>query len=1041
MSNYVTYHLHSYYSLLDSCTSPEEYINKAKELGQAAIAFTEHGNIFNWFEKKLLCDKAGIKYIHGIECYVTETLDEKIRDNWHTILLAKNYDGFVELNNLFYTSYQKDHSYYKRRISLDEFLNISDNIIKISACIQSPIWQMRKSIMNGNNDAARKSKYVQMLKHYDYYEIQYHTFLDQIEYNRFLYKISQKYNKPLIVGTDTHSLNPYKAECRTMLQYGKTDGAWGEEENECDLSYKSYEELVEAFRIQDSLPMDIIEEAIENTNVMANSVEELTIDTHNKYPFLYGDDDEKVMWDVLKKNYKSKLKDGIISDSKEYIENIKEEMAVFKKTNMVGFMLFMSELMTWAKDNDIATGSARGSVAGSTVAYISNITDVDPIKWHTIFSRFCNEHRVEIGDIDTDWYEDDRQKIFDYIINRFGTEKTGYVFAVGTLADKAVIDTIGKAYRIKAEKNNTTTPYTLEKIKEIKTEYGENPEETKQKYPEIFYYYDGLVNCVVSQSQHPAGIIASPVNLIDFCGAFIGENGQQILPLDMDCCHDAGLVKYDILGLKTVGVIDKTCKLIGRKYPKVHEIDFDDQEVYKDMTNNHNTIFQFESQFAGDCLQKMNCKSVFDMSLVNACIRPSGESYRDKLLARIPNKNPSELIDKLLENNYGWLIYQEDTIAFLQQICGFSGSDADNVRRAIGRKKVDELNKALPKILDGYCSKSDKPREEAEEEARQFLKVIEDSSSYQFGYNHSVAYSILSYLCGYFRHYYPVEYCTSYLNCAKNEDDIFNGTELAKSLGIKIESPTFGFSQSEYTCNPENKVIYKGLGSIKYMSDEVGRITHVISDKHYDSFVDLLIELKNTAIDTRQLDILIKIDFFRQFGEINQLLFINDKFNKIYGKKQFKVDQLDKVGIPIWVIQQYATKQTEKTFSGFDSVELLKGVLHTYEMPETTMIDIINYQMECLGYIQYIRSDLKPDYYYVSNLDSNKLTLYQLNSGNSIKIKIRKNTLKDNPIETGKIIKVLNIKQEPRWIKNPDGSWGRDENNLEDILASYKVLK
>ena len=152
----------------------------------------------------------------------------------------------------------------------------------------------------------------------------------------------------------------------------------------------------------------------------------------------------------------------------------------------------------------------------------------------------------------------------------------------------------------------------------------------------------------------------------------------------------------------------------------------DDQKVYEDMTNDHTSIFQFESQFAGDCLSKMHCTSVFDMSLVNACIRPSGESYRDKLLQKIPNRNPSKIIDELLKNNYGWLVYQEDTIAFLQQICGFSGSDADQVRRAIGRKKVDELNKALPKILDGYCSKSDKPREIAEEEARAFLKVIED---------------------------------------------------------------------------------------------------------------------------------------------------------------------------------------------------------------------------------------------------------------------------------------------------------------------------
>lgn len=398
-NNYTVYHLHSYYSLLDSCTSPQDYVLRAKELGQKALCFSEHGNIYNWFEKKKLCEENGIKYIHGIECYITEAFETKVRDNWHTILIAKNYDGFVEINNLFYNSTKESHTYYKPRISIEEFLNISDNVIKISACVQSPLCEMRKSIIdNGNNENDRKEVYKKLLDHYDYYEIQYHNFEKQIEYNKFLYKMAKSRNKKLIVGTDTHSLNDYKAECRVILQYGKTDGAWGSEENECDLTYKTYDELVEAFRVQDSLPMDVVLEAIENTNVMADSCEEIVIDTHNKYPYLYGDKDEEVMWGVLRKNYKDKLANGIITNDKQYIDNIKEEMAVFKKTNMVGFMLFMSELMSWAKESGIACGTARGSVSGSTVAYMSNITDVDPVKWHTIFSRFCNEHRVEIGD-------------------------------------------------------------------------------------------------------------------------------------------------------------------------------------------------------------------------------------------------------------------------------------------------------------------------------------------------------------------------------------------------------------------------------------------------------------------------------------------------------------------------------------------------------------------------------------------------------------------------------------------------------------------
>lgn len=639
--NYVCYHLHSWDSLLDSCTDWHDYIDYAAELGQTAIGFTEHQNIYNWFAKKQYAESKGLKYLHGIECYLTERFkdpnnkdDKNIRDNYHTILIARDYEGFVELNNLFLLSSRPDHFYYKRRLSFDEFFNISDHIIKISACVMSPLNKYRKAVKERGITEQDKITLKKLLQHYDYYEIQMHSMQEQIEYNQYLYKMSKRFNKPLIVGVDAHNLNQYKAECRTILQYGKTDGAWGDEENTCNLIYQSRNGLEEGFKIQNSLPMDVVIAAIDETNTMADSVEEIKIDTHNKYPILYGEKDEEVLWNVIKKNYKYKRKHGIISDDMRYVDNIKEEMRVFKKIDMIGFMLFMSEIMTWAKENHIATGFARGSVAGSTVAYMTNITDVDPVKWNTVFSRFANENRIEAGDIDTDWFEDDRQKIYDYIIGRFGEDKTAYVLAMGTLADKSVIDVIGKAFRVKAEKDQTQTIYTLDKIKEIKNEYDSNPEETKTKYPDLFYYYDGLANCVVSQSQHPAGIIVSSVNLKDTCGGFYGDNGQIILPLDMDECHDMGQIKYDILGLKSVGVIDKTYRMLGKYFPKADEINWNDQNVYADIAKDNTGIFQFESDYSGECLKKMKPTSVDELSLVNACIRPSGETYRDALLSR-----------------------------------------------------------------------------------------------------------------------------------------------------------------------------------------------------------------------------------------------------------------------------------------------------------------------------------------------------------------------------------------------------------------------
>ena len=1047
MNNYVTYHLHTMDSLLDSCTNYKDYIDYAIKLGQKAIGFSEHGNIYNWVSKWAYCKEKGIKYIHGIEIYLTETLDEKIRDNYHTILIAKNKEGFKELNTLYFLSTRPDHIYYKPRLTFNEFLGISDNIIKISACIQSPLYKMYKDIREkmdyGIPQKDRQEKFIQLLNHYDYYEIQYHNMNNQIEYNQWLYEWSQMYNKPLIAATDTHSLNNYKAECRTILQYGKTDGVWGDEENECDLTYKSYEELVNAFEIQNSLPMDIIAQAIENTNIMADSVEELDFNTKDKYPVLYGDKDEEMLWKTLKIKYQEKVERGEIEDNPKYWENINEEMRVFKKINMIGFMLLMSEIMSWARDNNIATGFSRGSVGGSTVAYISDITDIDPIKWHTVFSRFANEYRIEAGDIDTDWYEDDRQKVYDYIINRFGKENTSYILAVGTLKSRAVIDVIGKAFRVKT---NDNTEYTLDKIKQIKDEFDKEPQKTREKYIDLFYYYDGLIECIVSQSQHPAGLIVSPITLADNYGMFYGADGQQILPIDMEECHSLGLIKFDILGLKSVGVIDKSCNLIGTHFPRAYQVNWNDKDVFKDITQDSTGIFQFESDFAKQSVKKMNPTSMDDLCLCSACLRPSGESYREQVYQREFNKNPSELIDNLLADSYGFLVYQEQTIAFLQEVCGFSGSEADNIRRAIGKKQREKIDKALPQILEGYCNKSDKPRDIAEQEAKKFIQVIEDASGYSFGYNHAMSYAMLGYLMGYLRYHYPVEFITSFLNCAKNEDDINNGALLARSKGIKIESPMFRHSTSEYGCEPNNKIIYKGIGSIKNISETCGNNLYTLKDKIYSNFTELLFDIftNKLAQQKNEIEKLIKIDFFREFGDINYLLNNFNIFISLYKRKTLKSAELDVFGITLEDIKPYIEKATEKTISGINMPNVINVICNKIPYEPITNIERISNEMGILGYTDKIDNTIPDNIYVVGNIETNKygtkfITIYHPFTGEYFQNKVKRSAYNFNPCDSGDIIKAVFNTQYKRK-KNENDEWVQSEEQ-EEILKNYTIIK
>ena len=389
-NQYFPYHIHSDYSLLDSCTDFNMYISKAVELGQKALAITEHGNIYNWVVKKIKINKAGLKYVHGVEVYLTKTLDEQVRDNYHTILLAKNFEGVLEINQALSVSNRKDHFYYKNRMTFDEFLKLSDNVITTSACLASPLARLSED----------DQWYFKLLQRYDYLEIQPHNNPDQMFYNEKLLRLSKKYNIPLIAGTDTHAYDSYKQECALLM--GLSKGIDYSSEGSFDLTYKSYDELVDMFRKQGCLDESVYLQAIENTNILEESITDFKLDTSFKYPILYGsaEEDESVFIKTINDKFAKKLELGIIKESEKdaFIKSIAEEIEVFHEIEMSGFMLFMSELLTWCRENGIPIGFNRGSVGGSRVAYIADITDLNPEEWKTVFSRFCNKNRKEIGD-------------------------------------------------------------------------------------------------------------------------------------------------------------------------------------------------------------------------------------------------------------------------------------------------------------------------------------------------------------------------------------------------------------------------------------------------------------------------------------------------------------------------------------------------------------------------------------------------------------------------------------------------------------------
>ena len=1031
----VVYHCHTDLSLLDSCSKFKEYCDLAVQQGMNALGCSEHGRISNWAANKLLCKQNGLKYLHACEVYLTSCLDNKVRDNYHTVLIAKDREGTIELNRLMKLASDEHHHYYAPRITFDEFLGLSSHIIKTSACLASPL----------NKISPTEDIYMKLVRAYDYLEIQHHADDGQRNFNKQLLKLSAQTGIPLIAGTDTHASSKYKSECRDILMLRKEQSHPGEEN--FDLVWKTEDELLDAYERQGALPRSAYTEAIANTQRMADSVEDWDLDTSIKYPILYGsrEADSQKLVELCDIRLKEKLLSGAIPPSEEeaYRKAIKEELDVYEKLQMSGFILSEAELIHWCRTNNIPIGPARGSVSGSRVAYVTDIIDFDPERWGTVFSRFANSNRCEPGDIDTDCIDTDRPKIFEHIRAQYGEDYTARVASYGTIQDLAFIDDCGGGLAIRWEREHhpdkfrengrldtsgkkksdvfdKQNPYHPLKLEKIKREFKENPDKAKLDHSDIFYYYDGMVGTRVSQSVHPAGMVISPIVLGDEYGVF-WKDGELCLTQDMDILHDVGAIKYDMLILKGISVIRDAYALMNKPYPRMYEIDWDDQNVWNDMARDPSGIFQFESPFAAESIVKFKPKSLFDLSMLNAALRPSGASYRDDLIAHKIHKNPSKQIDDLLKDNNGFLIYQCDILSFLQQICGLSGSDADSVRRGIAKKKMDILEKWLPTILEGYCSHSDKPRAEAEEECKEYLKIIEDASSYMFSKNHSLPYSMIGYLFGYLKYHHPEQFIAAYMKNAANDDDINTGRAMAKVRGIRMTKPKFRQDNRTFCIDPVEHTISDALSSIKGVGLKDAEALWNLKDREYGTFVELLrdMTLYPGALNTAVIEKLIKLDYFREFGAIRRLLWLYDEFCN--GAHCFKTTLVP-------ASQQKRMNELIAIETGDSSVVdgFLSGMFDTKSDNQHAMIDkddpleLVRYECELLGAPMTVLPEAYKGCYAVLEVDekySPKIRMQSLTTGNVGMMKVLKKTFAANPLKAGNLIRLDKWQQKSAYGK------------------------
>lgn len=959
---YTITHCHSMLSNgttnIDSVTNFREYIKRAKEYEMKAMAITEHGNIFEWLHKKEEIEKAGMKYIHAIEAYITESLDEKIRDNYHCCLYAKNYDGFKELNKLVSGSYnrQDGHFYYAPRISFDELLNTSDNIIISTACLGGILYK--------GNDAI-KEKFICFLmknKHRCFLEIQHHCDKDQIEYNKYLYELSKAIDVPLITGTDTHALDDVHLEARSILQ--KSKNVFFSDEEAWDLTLKSPEGLVEAYEKQNSLPMDVVLSAIACTNTLANMIEEYTIDRSYKYPHL---------WEDSMKTLMNKIQEGIekrgisrYSNYQEYLDRIDYELKAYVHNQSIDFMLLMEDIISWCIEQDILVGYGRGSVNGSIIAWLLGITEMDSIKHGLNFDRFMNVERVSLADIDTDFPPSRIEEVKQYIFNKTGLYCCDIV-TFNTVADKGAIRDVGRALNI-----------PLQEVGEICAAV-DNPEQyeiARKQYSKLFKYVDSIKGTIVSVGSHPCGCVCSPHDIEEMFGTFTtSTSNYPISQINMKEIDSLNYVKLDLLSLDTIELINNTCKLAEIERLTPDNVDITDVSVWNAIRDDTTQIFQWEGNTGDNYIKKLlsdenikkfqevneNVDRMTLLSIGNSAIRPAGASYRDDLANGVVRKSGSDAIDEFLRPTFGYLVFQCQIIEFLHSYCGFTMGEADIVRRHFAKKTGTE--KDIPIIKDGGYMNEKKDhyipgfiatmkekygmeKNDAEEAIVAFLQVIIDASAYLFSLNHSQPYSYEGYVSGWLRTHYPVEFLTTALNINKDKEEKTRGLTLyAKKAGVRIKPPRFRYSQAGYFCDKSEKAIYKGVGSIKYLNDNVAMELYEFRNNTYSTFTDLLYDIESeTTLNSRQLDILIKIDFFEEFGDINKLLYIRDKFDLIHDKKQVRKDKIEEFAISEDIIRKNSGKETDTVVKEIDYEAYLTdlGIANIEEELE----DCIKYKYE-----------------------------------------------------------------------------------------------
>ena len=1071
---YNNYHKHTMYSnlrTLDCVSKPIDYINRAKELGHTTYFTTEHGYQGNIFEAHTLCQENDLKCVYGVEAYYVDDINDKSsRTMYHIILVAMTENARREINRIMSTANTEGY-YYKPRIDLNLLLSLPGNeVVVTTACVAGRMFKEKiVEEFNTNKIIGYEKKKIPIrvgddnlswdwkeTDEYDltkpiyekiqvktkeswlndfllpvhnhfqdnfYLEVQSHIDSDQAEYNRKIMDVHRKYNIPIIHANDSHYIYPEDAKYRDLFL--KAKGIVYEEEGGFCLDYPDSDEIYKRYKQQGVLTEDEVTEALKNTLIFDNA-EGIHLDKEFKIPKITEGDSNKVLKKLINEGWAKERNNVPKERWKEYIEQIKYEYKIIEDCGMADYFILDHYIVDRAVNeyDAILTKSGRGSAVSFYVNKLLGLTEVDRISAPiTLYpTRFMSAERIlssrSLPDIDLNWAN--VEPVIQASKDLLGEDGIYYMIAYKPLQESS-------AFRLWCKAHDMHISEYDEIAKNLESY------ENDEKWKDLIEGSKKFRGVVESVAPSPCSFLLSNDKISEMVG-LVKVGDVTCCCLDGYNCDVYKFLKNDYLTVTVYQLVNDTYKLIGKPIDNIDTLikncDNKVWDVYaKGLTT---TINQADSDYDKQILKKYQPKSLAELSAYVAAIRPGFASLLNNFIERLPYTTGVKELDDILKDSFHYLMYQESIMKYLVWL-GVEEKGTYDIIKKIAKKKFkeEELKALKAELLAGWVKNVGK-----EEGFNETWQVVEDAAHYSFNASHSLSVAIDSLYGAYLKSHYPLEYFTVALSLYS--DDLDRTAKLTNEMpyfGVSLKPIKFRHSRANYNMEKEANIIYKGLASLKYMNADVSEQLYALRDQQFNSFVDLLAVFPGNS---RQREILIKLNYFSEFGGSFKLLKVAELYDQLYGKKIIKKE---KCKLPLEIVAKYATSTTEKQYR-FEPERMMALLSELCDMVPDQELDVltqIEAQKEYLGYIDLV-DPTKPTKAIILEINTKytpKLSLYRLYDGQTVSVKLKKKDYENNPVASGMIIDYRTTKK-PAWKKDGE-NWVQDYSREDIWLTSYTI--